>query len=109
MLLGGMVLLILSWLSGEPNLLPGLPLRAGVALFYLIVGGSLVAFTAFVWLLGRMPASRVASHAYVNPVVAVALGYFAAGEELTLRTILASTLILFSVILILRANPSAVK
>lgn len=109
MLLGGMVLLVLSWLSGEPNPLPAIPLRAAVALLYLIVGGSLVAFTAFVWLLARMPASRVASHAYVNPVVAVALGYFAAGEELTLRTILASALILFSVFLILRANPAAVS
>ena len=109
MLLGGMVLLVLSMLSGESNPLPAIPLQAGVALLYLIVGGSLVAFTAFVWLLGRMPASRVASHAYVNPVVAVALGYFVAGEELTLRTILASVLILFSVFLILRANQSAVK
>jgi drug/metabolite transporter (DMT)-like permease len=99
MLLGGIVLLTLSLVSGEPNPLPDIPLRAGFALLYLIVGGSLMAFTAFVWLLGRMPATRVASHAYVNPVVAVALGYFVAGEELTLRTVLASALIVLSVIL----------
>jgi drug/metabolite transporter (DMT)-like permease len=109
MLLGGMVLLILSMLSGEPNPLPDIPLRAALALLYLIVAGSLLAFTAFVWLLGRMPASRVASHAYVNPIVAVALGYFVAGEELTVRTLLASLLILLSVFLILRANPTSVK
>ena len=47
-------------------------------------------FTAFVWLLARMPATRVASHAYVNPVVAVALGYFVAGEAVTLRTLIGS-------------------
>ena len=56
--------------------LPHVSLRAGMALLYLIVFGSLLAFTAFVWLLAHMPATRVASHAYVNPIVAVALGYF---------------------------------
>jgi drug/metabolite transporter (DMT)-like permease len=109
MLLGGIVLLGLSMLSGEANPLPDIPLRAGVALLYLIVAGSLIAFTAYVWLLARMPATRVASHAYVNPVVAVALGYFAAGEELTLRTVLASLLIVLSVFLILRTNESDAK
>ena len=107
MLLGGMVLLGLSHVSGEANPLADLPLRAALALLYLIVAGSLVAFTAFVWLLGRMPATRVASHAYVNPVVAVTLGYFVAGEELTLHTLLAALLIVLSVFLILRANEAA--
>ncbi len=104
MLLGGLVLLVLSRMSGEINPLPYIPLRAAVALLYLIVGGSLIAFTAYVWLLARMPATRVASHAYVNPVVAVALGYFVAGEELTVRTLLASVLIVLSVFLILRVD-----
>jgi drug/metabolite transporter (DMT)-like permease len=71
---------------------------------YLIVGGSLIAFTAYVWLLGRMPATRVASHAYVNPLVALALGYFVGGEEVTVRTLLACTLIVLSVFLILRSG-----
>jgi drug/metabolite transporter (DMT)-like permease len=109
MMLGGIVLLVLSSLSGEINPLPYMPLRAGVALLYLIVGGSLIAFTAYVWLLGRMSATRVASHAYVNPVVAVALGYFVAGEELTLRTLLASILIVLSVFLILRSDATTDK
>jgi drug/metabolite transporter (DMT)-like permease len=104
MMLGGIVLLALSRISGEINSLPYIPLRAGVALLYLIVGGSLIAFTAYVWLLARMSATRVASHAYVNPVVAVALGYFVAGEELTLRTLLASLLIVLSVFLTLRVG-----
>jgi drug/metabolite transporter (DMT)-like permease len=54
-----------------------------------------------VWLLGKLPATRVASHAYVNPIVAVALGYFLAGELVTTRTVLASTLVIGSVFLIL--------
>ena len=109
MLLGGIVLLALSGLSGEANPLPYIPLRAGIALLYLILAGSLIAFTSYIWLLGRMPAIRVASHAYVNPVVAIALGYFVAGEQLTLRDVLASLLILLSVFLILRNNDPAAK
>lgn len=107
MMLGGLVLLALSRMSGEINPLPYIPVSAGVALLYLIVGGSLIAFTAYVWLLGRMPATRVASHAYINPVVAVALGYFVAGEELTVRTLLAAVLIVLSVFLILRVGDAA--
>ena len=72
-----------------------------LALNYLIVAGSLAGFTAYVWLLARMPATQVASHAYVNPLVAVALGYFVAGEPLTLPMVLASALVLASVVVIL--------
>jgi drug/metabolite transporter (DMT)-like permease len=76
---------------------------------YLIVGGSLIAFTAYVWLLARMPATRVASHAYVNPLVALALGYFVGGEELSARAVVASMLIVLSVFLILRVGDATVK
>jgi drug/metabolite transporter (DMT)-like permease len=103
MMLGGAVLLALSQLTGELHSIPHIPLRAGLALLYLIVGGSLLGFTAYVWLLARMPATRVASHAYVNPLVAVALGYFVAGEEVTARTIVAATLVVGSVFLILKS------
>jgi drug/metabolite transporter (DMT)-like permease len=109
MMLGGIVLLALSLLCGEANPLPYIPLRAAFALLYLIVGGSLIAFTAYVWLLSRMPATRVASHAYVNPLVALALGYFVADEQLSVRTLLASILIVLSVFLILRVGDSSVK
>jgi drug/metabolite transporter (DMT)-like permease len=102
MMLGGAILLALSAAFGELHPLPHVSLRAGLALAYLIVCGSLLAFTAFVWLLGRMPATRVASHAYVNPIVAVALGYFAAGEVITLRTLAGTALVIASVFLILR-------
>jgi len=106
MMLGGAVLLALSGLTGEMQPFPHIPLRAGLALLYLIVCGSLLAFTAYVWLLGRMPATRVASHAYVNPLVAVALGYFVAGEPITLRTAAAAALVVVSVFLILKKEES---
>lgn len=102
MMLGGAVLLTLSLGAGELHSTPHISLRAGLALLYLIVGGSWLGFTAYVWLLARMPVTRVASHAYVNPLVAVALGYLVAGEELTVRMTLASCLVVASVFLILR-------
>ena len=104
MMLGGAVLLVLALVTGEMHPFPHIPLRAAVALLYLIVGGSLVGFTAYVWLLARMPATRVASHAYVNPLVAVALGYFVAGEEITPRMLVAAALVVASVFLILKRS-----
>lgn len=103
MMLGGMVLLALSETTGELHTFPHLTLKAAVALLYLIVAGSLLGFTAYVWLLGRMPVTRVASHAYVNPMVALVLAYFVAGETLTASMLVASALVIASVILILVA------
>lgn len=104
MILGGVILLLISAALGEMHPMPHVSLRAGLALLYLIVFGSLLAFTAFVWLLAHMSATRVASHAYVNPIVAVALGYFAAGEPVTVRTLAGTALVLISVIMILRRS-----
>src|SRR5947209_12094501 len=104
MMLGGSMLLLLSAGFGEMHRVPHVSLRAGLALLYLIVFGSLLAFTAFVWLLAHMPATRVSSHAYVNPIVAVGLGYFAAGEPVTLRTLAGTALVLISVFMILRRD-----
>lgn len=104
MMLGGAGLLLLSALFGEMHPFPHISVRAALALCYLITCGSLLAFTAFVWLLGRMPASRISSYAYVNPVVAVALGYFILGEQITARTLIGAALVLTSVFLILRSN-----
>jgi drug/metabolite transporter (DMT)-like permease len=109
MMLGGAVLLALSRATGELHVLPHLSLRAGIALAYLIVAGSLVGFTAYAWLLSRMPATRVASHAYVNPLVAVALGTLIAGEVFTPRMLLAAALIVASVVLLLMAPVAAPK
>ena len=104
MMLGGAGLLLLSLAFGELHPFPHVSTRGGMALLYLIVFGSLVAFTAYMWLLAHMPASRVASYAYINPVVAVALGYFAAGELITPRTLAGTLLVVVSVFLTLRRN-----
>jgi drug/metabolite transporter (DMT)-like permease len=102
MMIGGAGLLLLSAAFGEMNPVPHISVRGGLALLYLIVIGSLVAFTAYMWLLAHMPATRVASYAYVNPIVAVALGYFAAGEAITPRTLAGTVLVVTSVFLTLR-------
>jgi drug/metabolite transporter (DMT)-like permease len=104
MIFGGGMLLLLSAAFGELRPFPHVSMRAGMALGYLITCGSLLAFTAFVWLLARMPASKVSSYAYVNPVVAIALGYFLAHEPITPRILLGAALVLVSVFLILRAK-----
>jgi drug/metabolite transporter (DMT)-like permease len=101
MMIGGAVLLAVSASAGEMHPFPVIPAKAAWALVYLIVAGSLVGFTAFVYLLGKMPASRVASHAYVNPVVALALGYFLGGEVITMRTLVGAGLVVGSVVMTL--------
>jgi drug/metabolite transporter (DMT)-like permease len=101
MLFGGAILLVLSALKGEMHPFPHISGKAFAAIAYLVVAGSFLGFSAFVWLLGRMPATRVASHAYINPVVAVALGYFFAGELITPRMLVGTALIVVSVALIL--------
>ena len=104
MILGGGMLLALSAGFGEMHPFPHITMRAVWAVLYLVVFGSLLAFTAYVWLLAHMPATRVSSHAYVNPIVAVALGYFAAGEIITWRIVAGTVLVLISVFLILRRS-----
>lgn len=104
MMLGGAMLLGVSGVCGELNPLPHISLRGLIAIVYLIVVGSLLAFTAYVWLLGHMPATRVASYAYVNPIVAVMLGYCLAGEAITLRTVTGAGLVLVAVFVILRSR-----
>lgn len=102
MMLGGIGLFALSAAFGELDPFPHISLRAVGALAYLIVFGSLIAFTAFVWLIGHMSASRVSSYAYVNPVIAIAIGYFWAAEPITPRILAGTALVLISVFLILR-------
>ena len=72
--------------------------KAWLALIYLIVAGSIVAFTAYLWLIDHESPTRVGTYAYVNPVVAVLVGYFLGGERLGERTILGTLLILVSVV-----------
>jgi drug/metabolite transporter (DMT)-like permease len=102
MLAGGVLLSISAAGLGEfRNFHPQAVSRgAWLALLYLIVAGSIVGFTAYVWLLHHESPTKVGTYAYVNPVVAVLVGYFLGGEELGLRTILGSAFVLVSVVVI---------
>ena len=73
---------------------------AWLSLLYLIVAGSIIAFTAYVWLIHHESPTKVGTYAYVNPVVAVLLGYFLGGESLGLRSILGTLFVLVSVVVI---------
>jgi drug/metabolite transporter (DMT)-like permease len=102
MLAGGVFLGIAATSLGElRGFDPGaVSTRAWIALVYLIVPGSIIAFTAYVWLLYHESPTKVGTYAYVNPVVAVVLGYFVAGEALDRRTLLGTACVLISVVVI---------
>ena len=102
MMVGGAGLLLVSFASGDLHAIHHIPAKAIWCVVYLIVAASLIAYTAFVWLLGRLPATVVASHAYVNPVVAIALGHFLGGEVVTARTLEGAALVILSVAITLR-------
>lgn len=80
-----------------------------LALGYRVVAGSLVGFTAYVWLLRAAPTSLVATYAYVNPIVAVALGWLLLGEAVTLQMAVAGVAIVASVALIVRSSSTRVE
>lgn len=102
MLAGGVLLTLTAGILGEfRDFHPQVVSRgAWLALLYLIVAGSIIAFTAYVWLLHYESPTKVGTYAYVNPVVAVALGHFLGGEAVGLRSILGTLLVLVSVVVI---------
>ena len=102
MLAGGVLLALTAAALGEfRNFHPFAVSRgAWLALLYLIVAGSIVGFTAYVWLIHHESPTKVGTYAYANPVVAVLVGYFLGGETLGLRTILGTLLVLVSVLVI---------
>jgi len=99
---GGTLLMAAGVITGEAGALdPGVAsLRSLLALAYLIVFGTIIAYSAFVWLLSRTDPERVASHAYVNPAVAVFLGGTVGGESLTPSTLLGAAVVVLSVVLL---------
>jgi drug/metabolite transporter (DMT)-like permease len=103
----GPVLLVFSLLHGE-HLPAVIPVRAIVALAYLVVFGSLVAYTAYMYLLAKAPVTVASSYAYVNPVVALVLGAAFYDERLPSALVVALPLILIAVILVLRPAPARV-
>ncbi len=111
MLVGGMLLMLLAGASGELTEVGHVSLKSLLAMVYLIVIGSWLAFSAYSWLLQVAPMSVVSTYAYVNPVVAVFLGWAVLSEPLSLRTVVAGVVILGAVALIVtpaRCRPSPV-
>jgi len=102
-LVGGTVLLILSGVTGEFSgfHFANVTMRSRLALLYLALFGSAVGYSAYIYMLKHSTAARVATYAFVNPVVALLLGWSLGGEPLTLRTMLASAVILTAVLLVI--------
>jgi drug/metabolite transporter (DMT)-like permease len=108
-LCGAAMLLVAAALSGEFHAThwSNISSKSILGLAYLIIFGSVVAFTAYTWLLQRCPPALVATHTYANPVVAVFLGWLLAAEPLTPRVVLASVAILGAVLLIRKGERTA--
>ena len=105
MLAGGLMLTVVAAVSGELGRVhpATISLESWLGLAYLVAAGSLLGFTAYMWLLRAAPTSLVGTYAYVNPVVAVLLGTGLLGEPLTWRTLVGGGIIVASVALIVRA------
>lgn len=103
MLAGGAMLLVLAAVDGEFGRFDpaAVSLRSALAIVYLVIFGSIVGFSAYLWLLRVTTTARVSTYAYVNPVVAVLLGWAFAGEALAPRTLVAMSIIVASVAIIL--------
>ena len=99
---GAAGLAVLSVLRGERLVLAEVTTASWLALAYLVVFGSLVAFTAYSWVLGAAPVSKVATYAYVNPVVAVGLGGLLRDEQLTAPTVVGGAVTVLAVAVVVR-------
>src|SRR5437870_6674705 len=102
---GGVILLIAGLFAGEFHALHlgAISLRSWLALAYLIIFGSGIGFSAYIYILHKSTPARVGTYAFVNPVVALFLGWLIAGETITLRTVIAAAVILTAVILAITA------
>jgi drug/metabolite transporter (DMT)-like permease len=107
-LCGGVLLFATSVVLGELGQVR-FSLDALLALGYLVVAGTFVGFTAYVWLLRAAPISLVATYAYVNPIVAVFLGWVLLGEEITVQMAVAGSAVVIAVALIVRASGTALE
>jgi len=102
MIVGGFVLSLMAAIAGEGGELhlSAFSMKSMLALVYLIVFGALIAFTAYIWLLGVSTPARVSTYAYINPAVAVLLGWLLASERLDARAAVAVLIILSAVALV---------
>ena len=106
LLSGAVMLLLAGTLAGEAKgfSVSRVSTKSWLALGYLIVFGSVIAFTAYNWLMEHYSPTLVATHTYVNPVVAVMLGWAYAGETLTLRVGIAAAMVVAAVVLVDRGT-----
>ncbi len=106
MITGGAALGILGVMTGEPRGfdIHAVSLPSILGLLYLVTFGSLVGFTSYIWLLDKVSPARIGTYAYVNPVVAVLLGWAIAGERLTSRTLVAAAIVICAVAVITTAR-----
>jgi len=104
-LCGGVVLWLLALFTGEIRAFhfAAITTRSWLALGYLIVFGSMIGFSSYIYILKNSTAARVSTYAFVNPVVALFLGWLIASEQITMRTIAASVVILTAVLLVITA------
>jgi drug/metabolite transporter (DMT)-like permease len=111
MLAGGALMTIIGTLAGEWRTFDPSKVSAAsaVAFAYLVLFGALVAFTAYSWLLRVASPTRVATYAYVNPLIAVFLGWAVAGEQVGPRTLVAAGVITAAVVIIVTRRPVAAK
>lgn len=113
MLTGGAFCLVAGMAMGEGASvhLDTISLKSAAALGYLVVFGSIVGLSSYIWLLKKTDPALASSYAYVNPVVAIVLGWMLAGERLNAESLLAVGVILMAVVLIVRgtARPTAIK
>jgi drug/metabolite transporter (DMT)-like permease len=102
MLMGGGLMMVVGLLLGQGAQirLEHVTLLSVASLGYLVIFGSLLGFTAYVWLLKVTTPAKVSTYAFVNPVVAVFLGWLLAGEALSVRTLIAAAIIIAAVVLI---------
>src|SRR5215475_1967777 len=111
-LTGGAILWIVAGITGEIHALhlAAVSTRSWIAVTYLVFFGSMIGFSSYLYILKHSTATRVATYAFVNPIVALFLGWLFLREEITLRTILASAVILAAVLLVITApHPLAAK
>ena len=106
MLAGSLVCLVEALVTGEPAIFhpDQISMASILAIVYLVIFGSMVAYTSYSWLLKNAPLSLVGTYAYVNPIVAIGLGTLFLGESLSLRTIVASAIIVTAVAIIVTAR-----
>jgi drug/metabolite transporter (DMT)-like permease len=111
LLFGGAFLILASFLLGEWSAFTfsQVTIRSWLGLVYLVVFGSILAFSAYTWLLTITSATRISTHTFINPVVAMLVGWAIGGEALTVGMLIATVLIVISVYLILIRKSTAIK